>query len=49
MSSRITFKLVRSEALVASKHQRLKPEFAGLILAFHMDVRWVGAIEAREK
>jgi hypothetical protein len=37
------------ETVVASEHQPLKPEFAGLVLALHVNVRRLAAIEAREK
>jgi hypothetical protein len=41
--------LMGFEALVASERQRLKPELAGLVLALHVNVRRLSAVEAREK
>jgi hypothetical protein len=38
-----------AEAMITSKSQRLKPEFAGPALMFHMNVQWFIAVEAREK
>jgi len=41
--------LVGREALAAGEHQRLKPKLAGFVLAFYVDVRRFGTVEAREK
>lgn len=41
--------LSRAEAMTASKAKRLEPEFTGLVLTLHMDVRWLIAVEAREE
>src|SRR5271157_392137 len=38
-----------AEAMAAGKLKRLEPELAGLVLAFHMDVRQLAAVEACEK
>ena len=35
--------------MIAGKPKRLEPEFAGLILALHMNVWWLIAVEAREE
>jgi hypothetical protein len=35
--------------MVACKAKRLKPELAGLVLALHMNVWWLIAVEAREE
>jgi hypothetical protein len=37
------------EALVASERQRIKPEFADLVIALRVNMRRLGTIEAREK
>jgi len=38
-----------AEAMVAGKLKRLEPELAGLVLPFHMNVRRLVAVEAREE
>jgi hypothetical protein len=39
----------RPEAVIPGKPKRFKPEFAGLLLAFHMDMGWLIAVEALKK
>ncbi len=35
--------------MVVRNSKRLEPELAGLVLALHMNVRWLIAVEAREE
>src|SRR6185436_20788718 len=41
--------LMGAEAVVARKTKRIEPELAGLVLALHVNVRRLIAIEAREE
>jgi hypothetical protein len=34
------------EAMIASQPNRPEPEFAGSLVTFHVNVRWLGAVEA---
>jgi hypothetical protein len=38
-----------AEAMAAGKFKRFEPELAGLVLPFHMNVRRLAAVEAREE
>ena len=38
-----------AEAMAAGKLKRFEPELAGLVLPFHMNVRRLAAVEAREE
>jgi len=38
-----------AEAMAAGKLKWFEPELAGLVLPFHMNVRRLGAVEAREE
>lgn len=38
-----------SKAVITNKPKGLKPKFAGSVLAFHVNVRWLIAVKAREK
>ena len=38
-----------AEAVITGKSKRLKPEFAGLVLALYMNVRRFIAVKAREE
>src|SRR5260370_625238 len=41
--------LTGAEAMTAGKPKRFEPKLAGLVLPFHMNVRWLAAVEAREE
>ena len=38
-----------AETVVAGKLQRFEPELAGIVLPFHMNVRRLAAVEARQE
>ena len=41
--------LVGAETVITGQAERVEPELAGLVLAFHMKVRWLVAVKTGEK